>query len=103
VYALRIQLTWTHLRSLMGIEDELKRKFYLEMTRIEHWDTRTLDEKIDSLLYERTALSRKPEELIQQELQQIQVTNTLTPDVVFRSSYFLDTLGLSDTYSERDL
>jgi predicted nuclease of restriction endonuclease-like (RecB) superfamily len=87
----------------MFIDDELKRKFYLEMTRIERWDTRTLDAKIDSLLYERTALSRKPGKQIQQELQQIQVTNTLTPDAVFRSSYFLDTLGLADTYSERDL
>jgi len=45
----------------MAIEDELKRKFYLEMARIEHWDTRTLDHKIDGMLYERTALSRKPE------------------------------------------
>jgi len=61
VYAVRTQLTWTHLRSLMAIEDELKRKFYLEMARIEHWDTRTLDHKIDGMLYERTALSRKPE------------------------------------------
>lgn len=103
VYAVRTQLSWTHLRSLMFIDDELKRKFYLEMTRIERWDTRTLDAKIDSLLYERTALSRKPGKQIQQELQQIQVTNTLTPDAVFRSSYFLDTLGLADTYSERDL
>ncbi len=103
VYAVRTQLTWTHLRSLMGIDNELKRKFYMEMTRIEHWDTRTLDEKIDSMLYERTALSRKPEDLIKQELKQIQETNLLTPDVVFRSSYFLDTLGLADTYSEKDL
>jgi predicted nuclease of restriction endonuclease-like (RecB) superfamily len=63
----------------MAIEDELKRKFYLEMARIEHWDTRTLDHKIDGLLYERTALSRKPEELIKQELQQIESTNSL-PD-----------------------
>jgi predicted nuclease of restriction endonuclease-like (RecB) superfamily len=103
VYAVRTQLTWTHLRSLMGLEDELKRKFYLEMARIEHWDTRTLDQKIDGLLYERTALSRKPEDLIKQELSKIQETNTLTPDVVFRSSYFLDVLGLADTYSEKDL
>ena len=55
----------------MSIEDRLKRKFYMEMTRIEHWNTRTLDQKIDSLLYERTALSRKPEELIKKELNQI--------------------------------
>lgn len=103
VYAVRSQLTWTHIRSLMFIEDDLKRKFYLEMARIEHWDTRTLDAKIDSMLYERTALSKKPAELIQQELSQIQATNTLSPDVVFRSSYFLDALGLADSYSEKDL
>ena len=103
VYAVRPQLTWTHLRSLMFIDDQLKRSFYVEMTRIEHWDTRTLDEKIDAMLYERTALSRKPEEVIKQELEQIQSTNILTPDVVFRSSYFLEAIGLVDTYSERDL
>lgn len=103
LYAVRTQLSWTHLRALMYIEDKLKRSFYTEMVRIEHWDTRTLDQKIDQMLYERTALSRKPEELIKQELKQIQQTNSLTPDVVFRSSYFLDTLGLADTYSEKEL
>jgi predicted nuclease of restriction endonuclease-like (RecB) superfamily len=104
VYAVRTQfINWTHLRSLMFIEDQLKRDFYVEMLRLEHWDTRTLDEKIDSMFYERTALSRKPEELITLELKQIQGTNSLTPDAVFRSSYFLDTLGLTDVYSEKDL
>jgi len=102
-YAVCTQLTWTHLRSLMGVDDELKRKFYMEMARQEHWDTRTLDQKIDAMLYERTALSRKPEELIKQELLQIQSSNSLTPDAVFRSSYFLDMIGLADTYSEKDL
>lgn len=52
----------------MFMDDALKRMFCVEMPRIEHWDTRTLDQKIDSLFYERTALSRKPEELIKQEL-----------------------------------
>jgi len=102
-YAVRTQLSWTHIRSLMSIENELKRSFYMEMTRIEHWDTRTLDEKIDAMLYERTALSRKPEELIKSELEQIKSTNTLSPDVVFRSSYFLDAIGLTDVYSEKEL
>ena len=87
----------------MFIEDKLKRSFYIEMTRIEHWDTRTLDNKIDSMLYERTLLSRKPEDVIKMELEQIKSTNTLTPDVVFRSSYFLDAIGLVDVYSEKDL
>jgi predicted nuclease of restriction endonuclease-like (RecB) superfamily len=75
----------------------------MELTRIENWDTRTLDKKIDELFYERTALSKKPEELVKRELDQMQSTNTLTPDVVFRSSYFLDVLGLADSYSEKEL
>ncbi len=73
------------------------------MTCIEHWDTRTLDTKIDSMLYERTALSRKPEDVIKMELVQIKSTNLLTPDVVFRSSYFLDAIGLVDVYWEKEL
>jgi len=102
-YAMRTQLTWTHLRTLMSIDDQLKREFYIEMCRLEHWDTRTLDEKIDSQLYELTALSKKPEEIIKRELAEIRETNLLTPDVVFRSGYFLDMLGLTDVYSEKDL
>ena len=103
IYAVRTQLSWTHLRSLMFIDDNLKRTFYIEMIRIERWDTRTLDEKINQMLYERTALSRKPEKLIEKELKEIQSTNALSPDIVFRSSYFFDILGLNDTYSEKDL
>lgn len=103
LYALRIQLTWTHLRSLMSLDDELKRSFYIEMCAYEHWDTRTLDNKIDSQLYERTAISRKPEGIIKRELAQIKEGKTLTPDLVFRSSYFLDMLGLPDIFTEKEL
>lgn len=103
VYAVRIQFTWTHLRSLMFIEDPLARQFYMEMCRLEHWDTRTLEAKIDAQLYERTAISRKPEELIRQELTQLKEENVLQPDLVFRSSYFLDMLGLPDFFTEKDL
>lgn len=102
-YAVRIQFSWTHIRSLSALTDPLARQFYMEMCRIEHWDTRTLDAKIDSQLYERTAISRKPEELIKQELDNLKVDNMLSPDLVFRSSYFLDMLGLPDVFSEKDL
>lgn len=102
-YALRTQLTWTHLRSLTGVKEPLARQFYVEMCRIEHWDTRTLDEKIDGQLFERTAISRKPEDVIKYELEQVKTTNQLLPDLVFRSSYFLDMLGLPDAFSEKDL
>lgn len=68
MYAARTQLTWTHLRELMSLKDPLERQFYMEMCRIEHWDTRTLSEKIDGQLYQRTAISQRPEEVIKREL-----------------------------------
>ncbi|MGO4581722.1 PDDEXK nuclease domain-containing protein [Cupriavidus sp. 2TAF22] len=64
VYALSRQLSWTHLRSLIYIDDPLKREFYLEMCRNEGWSTRTLQDRLDSMLFERTALSRKSDELL---------------------------------------
>lgn len=103
VYAVRTQLSWTHLRSVMSIGDELKREFYLGMCAHEHWSTRDLDEKIDGLLYERTAISKKPERVIRHEIEKIRVDDELTPDVVFRSSYFLSLSGLKDEYAEADL
>lgn len=81
IYAVRRQFSWTHIRSLMFVEDSLARKFYMEMCRIEHWDTRTLDAKIDSQLYERTAISRRPEELITQELSKLKEDDILQPDL----------------------
>jgi predicted nuclease of restriction endonuclease-like (RecB) superfamily len=97
------QLTWTHLKSLMYIKDPLERRFYAQMCSSEHWDTRTLDEKIEKQLYITTALSRKPEEVIKKELKEAKEKNQLLPDMVFRSSYFLDILGLPDIFSEKDL
>ena len=89
VSALRRQLGWTHFKSIIYLDDELKRDFYAEMCRIEKWSTRTLEKKIGGMLYERTALSKKPDKL--------------TPDLVFRDPYVLDFLGLKDTYAEKDL
>ncbi|MCQ2330588.1 MAG: PDDEXK nuclease domain-containing protein [Paludibacteraceae bacterium] len=102
-YAARTQLTWTHLRSIMSISNELERKFYMEMCRIEHWDTRTLTEKIDGQLFQRTAISQRPEDVIRRELANLEQTDMLHPDVVFRSTYILDMLGLPDIYTEKDL
>lgn len=103
VAALRRQLGWTHFRQLIAIENPLKRDFYVDICRLEKWDTRTLDKKIQSMLFERTALSRKPEKLIEIELKELRDTDKLTPDLVFRDPYFLDFLGLKDTYAEKDL
>lgn len=103
VQALTAQLGWTHFTLLLPLEDSLKREFYAEMCRVERWSTRTLEKKIQSMLFERTALSRKPAKLIEQEIKTLREEDKLTPDLVFRDPYLLDFLGLKDTYAEKDL
>jgi predicted nuclease of restriction endonuclease-like (RecB) superfamily len=103
VVALIRQLSWTHFLRLIPIDDPLKRDFYSEMCRMEKWNTRTLQKKIGGMLYERTALSKKPDTLIRLELEQLRAENKLTPDLVFRDPYFLDFLGLKDRYLEKDI
>jgi len=96
-------LTWSHFKLLLPIKDELQRDFYAQMCTIEGWSVGTLRRKIDSMLFERTALSQKPEELIKQELELLRKENMLSPDLIFRDPYILDFLGLKDAYSENDL
>lgn len=103
VNALRSQLSWTHFRELLSIEDQLKRDFYAEMCRVERWSTRTLKHKIGHLLYERTAVSKKPDELIEQDISALRDDDRLTADMVFRDPYFLDFLGLSGQHDEKDI
>ena len=97
------QLTWSHIKEVLPIEDGLKRDFYIEMCKMDRWSVRILRERIDSMLYERTVISQKPEETISSELQALKEEEKLSPDLVFKDPYFLDFLGLKDTYSENDL
>ena len=103
VSALLRQLSWSHFLAIIYLNDPLQRDFYAEMCRIERWSTRALQKKIGSMFFERTALSKKPEKLAALELQQLRDDDKLTPDLVFRDPYFLDFLGLSGAYSEKDL
>jgi predicted nuclease of restriction endonuclease-like (RecB) superfamily len=102
VYALRRQLSWTHIRNIIYVENPLAREFYATMAGMERWSTRTLEERINSMLFERTAVSKKPEIVIEKELKSLQ-NGQLTPDLVFRDPYFLDFLGLHGEHSEKDL
>lgn len=97
------QLSWSHFTLLMPIKDPLKRDFYAEMCRIEKWNVRTLDKKISSMLFERTALSKKPESLIDAEIALLRKEDQLSPDLVFRDPYILEFLNLNDRYMEKDL
>ncbi len=97
------QLSWTHFLMLIPISEDVKRNFYLEVCKIENWSVRTLKEKINSLLFERTAISKKPEDIINKEIRNWSENNVLNPDLVFRDPYFLDFLELKETFSEKDL
>ena len=97
------QLSWSHFRVLIPIKNELKRDFYSEMCRIEGWSVRTLRSKVDSILFERTALSKKPEFLARAELDKLRSEDLVTPSMVFKDPYILDFLGINDRYMEKDL
>lgn len=97
------QLSWSHFRELLPLKQPLQREFYAEMCRIEGWSVRTLAERIDSLLYERTALSRKPEALIRAELAVLRAKEEVSPALVLKDPYVLDFLGLTDHYLEKGL
>lgn len=102
VSALSRQLSWTHFRKFIYIEDDLKREFYIQMCCLDKWSTRVLDNRIDSMLYERTALSKKPDELISYEIEKLK-EGVVTPNMVLKDPYVLDFLELNDRYLEKDL
>ncbi len=97
------QLSWSHFLMVMPLKDDLKREFYLTMAASERWSKRTLKEKIDSMLFERTAIASKPDELIKKELASLRNDDVMSPDLVFKSPYFLEFTGLKGMYNERSL
>lgn len=101
--ALRRELSWTHLKTLMYVDDPHKRDFYIELCRLERWSSRQLQERMQSMLFERSALSRQPDAVIQHELAHLRDTQQLSPALVLKDPYVLDFLGLNDHYLERDL
>ena len=103
VATLSRQLSWSHFVELLPLKQPLEREFYAEMCRVERWSVRTLRERIGSQMYLRTAISKRPEAVVQAEISHLRGGGQMTPDMVFRDPYMLDFLGLPDGYSERDL
>jgi len=94
---------WSHFKEILYLDNPLQRGFYAQMCRMERWSVRTLRDRVRSMLFERTAISRQPETLIHRELEQLRESDRVTPDLVFRDPYLLDFLGLADAFSESDL
>lgn len=102
VSALSRQLSWTHFRKFIYIEDDLQREFYVQMCCLDKWSTRVLENRIDSMLFERTVLSKKPDELITYEIEKLK-EGVVSPNMILKDPYILDFLELNDRYLEKDL
>ncbi len=103
VVTLSRELSWSHFQALFPLSRPFQREFYAEMSRVEGWSVRTLRDRIDSMLYERTALSKKPDALIGQELDRLRTQGTVSPALILKDPYVLDFLGLSDRFLEHDV
>ena len=103
VAQLATQLSWSHFMEVIPLKNDLQREFYLTLAASEKWGRNKLRKEIDGMLYERTAIATKPDELIKQELSELRENNVLTPDLVFKSPYFLEFTGLKGMYSEKSL
>ncbi|HPS31777.1 MAG TPA: PDDEXK nuclease domain-containing protein [bacterium] len=96
-------LSWSHFQELLSLKNSLQREFYAEICRIERWNVRTLRNKINGMLYERTVLSKKPDKVIKNELKELREEDKLSPEIVFRDPCFLDFLELKNHYIEKDI
>jgi len=103
VQTLSAQLSWSHFIQLCSINDTLKRNFYITMATQERWSTRTLEERIGALLFERTVISKRPDETIVTELNHLHETGQFNKNMLLKDPYMLDFLELNDRYLEKDL
>jgi predicted nuclease of restriction endonuclease-like (RecB) superfamily len=103
VSTLSRQLSWSHLKEMIYVDDSLKRDFYVELCRLEQWSVRQLRERMQSLLFERSALSKQSNETIRHDLEVLREQQRPTPAVLLKDPYLLDFLGLQDRYLEKDL
>ena len=80
VAQLATKLSWSHFIEVLPLKEPLQREFYLTMAATERWGRNKLREKIDGMLFERTAIATKPKELIKSELANLRDNDVMTPD-----------------------
>jgi predicted nuclease of restriction endonuclease-like (RecB) superfamily len=96
----KLSLSWSHYCLLMRVEEPFKREFYEAECIRGNWSVRQLDRQIQSMLYERTALSKRKLSVIAKAHEKPII---LKPEDEIKDPYILDFLGLKDEYSESQL
>jgi predicted nuclease of restriction endonuclease-like (RecB) superfamily len=103
VTTLSSQLSWSHFVELLKLENDIQREFYAQMSHHEGWSVRTLRERMDGMLFERSAIAKQPEKVIRQELAKLEQPQTTSLTLHLKDPYLLDFLDLQDNFSEKDL
>ncbi|MBC7412567.1 MAG: DUF1016 domain-containing protein [Bacteroidia bacterium] len=103
VTTLLSQLSWSHILEILKQKEPIKREFYITMCSNEGWSVRELSGRIDSMLFERTVISKKPEDTIYNDLKKLRDEKEMSVDLFLKDPYMLDFLGLNETYNEADL
>ena len=101
-HALRGELSWTHYRLLMRVENKNAREFYMQEAIKSQWSTRQLERQINSFFYERL-LSSKDKERVAAKVRDLEPAKK--PEDIIRDPYVLEFLGLTqnDDFYESDL
>ena len=97
------KLSWSHVVEILKLKDELRREFYITLAISENWSVRELVGRIDSMLFERTALSQKGEETIYNDLKKLREEKQMSVELFLKDPYMLDFLGLNQVYNEQEL
>ena len=77
------QLTWSHFVEVLPLKNDIAREFYITLAASERWGRNRLRKEIDGMLFERTAIATKPDELIKKELSTLRDNDVISPDLVF--------------------
>lgn len=96
-------MSWSHFVQLLAIEKTVKREFYISLAQQEGWSTRTMAQRIDGQLFERTLIAKKPEDMIFLELKKLRENGLYNQELLLKDPYLLDFLELNDHYLEKDL
>lgn len=103
-HALRDQLSWTHYRLLLKVDDDKKREFYIDECIKSNWSTRQLERQINSFYYERLLSTQDSDkEEVRNEIKEVEQSKSIN-DVV-KDPYILEFLNLKENkkFLERDL
>ena len=102
--ALRPELTWTHYRSLLRVENTNARYFYLNEAANQQWKTRTLDRNISTLYYDRLAMSQMKKPTVKEMLDKTLEFQNDKYDFI-KNPYIFEFLGIppNNSFLETDL